>query len=276
MFLISRYPLSQSIPCELDLTPAGWYDTDSSSIFRCTGRVFNLEEWVMRPSSSYQEASKVLSHVSYFKGLDPATFEKIAMSAYHQDYEAGQLVILEGEPAAGLYVIQSGGLKVSKIALDGREQTLQLLDEREVFNAVSVFTGALNQATVTALEPTRLWVIDRNRMLELLDSNPPLARLIIQDLAGRVSHLIALVEDLSLRSVEARLVRWLLEQTVQDVVPKKKWATQTEIAARLGTVSDVVSRTLRKLQERELIQIGRQEIHILDRPGLEQIAMVES
>jgi hypothetical protein len=141
MFLISRYPLSQSIPCELDLTPAGWYDTDSSSIFRCTGRVFNLEEWVMRPSSSYQEASKVLSHVSYFKGLDPATFEKIAMSAYRQDYEAGQLVILEGEPAAGLYVIQSGGLKVSKIALDGREQTLQLLGEHEVFNAVSVLPG---------------------------------------------------------------------------------------------------------------------------------------
>ena len=229
-----------------------------------------------RPSSSSHDASKVLSSVSYFKGLDPNAFETIVRLAYRQDFEAGQLVILEGEPTSGLYVVQSGRLKVSKIALDGREQTLQLLGEREVFNAVSVFTGALNQATVTALEPTRLWVIDRNRMLDLLDSNPQLARLIIQDLAGRVSHLITLVEDLSLRSVEARLARLLLEQAVEDVVHKKKWATQTQIAARLGTVSDVVSRTLRKLQERKLIQIGRQEIHILDRPGLEKIAMIES
>ncbi len=229
----------------------------------------------MRLTSSIQDARKVLSNVPYFKGLDSDTFETIVKSAYRQDYEPGQLVILEGEPASGLYIVQSGGLKVSKIALDGREQTLQLLGDNEVFNAVSVFTGAVNQATVTAMEPTRLWIIGRERMLQLLDSNPPLARLIIQDLAGRVSHLISLVEDLSLRSVEARLARLLLEQAVQDVVPRKKWATQTEIAARLGTVSDVVSRTLRKMQERGLIQIARQEIQILNRPELELIAMID-
>lgn len=219
-------------------------------------------------------ATKLLASVSYFKSLDPQTFESVARSARSQDYDPGQLVILEGEPASGLYVVQSGWLKVSKIAMDGREQILQFLGSGEVFNAVSVFTGAANPASVTALEATRLWMISRSIMLQLLDANPKLARIIIQDLAGRVMHLISLVEDLSLRTVEARLVRLLLEQSVGETVPRQKWATQNEIAARLGTVPDVVSRTLRKLSDRGLVQIDRKEIRILDRQELEKIAMV--
>jgi CRP/FNR family transcriptional regulator len=105
----------------------------------------------------------------------------------------------------------------------------------------------------------------------LLDSQPALARLVIGDLSRRVLHLISLVEDLSLRTVEARLARLLLEQSADGILSRQQWATQTEMAARLGTVPDVVSRTLRKLQERGLIQLNRTEIHILDRAALEAL-----
>jgi CRP/FNR family transcriptional regulator, dissimilatory nitrate respiration regulator len=229
----------------------------------------------MKTEFSYQEASQVLSAVPYFRGLEPRTMETVSRSASPRVYDPDQLVLLEGEPASGLYIVQYGWLKVSKIAMDGREQILQLLGSGEVFNAVSVFSGTPNPASVTALETTRLWMISRQAMLRLLDENPAIARLIIQDLAGRVTHLITLVEDLSLRTVEARLARLLLEQSSGNTLHRKKWATQTEIASRLGTVPDVLSRTLRKLSERGLIQIGRQEIRILDRPELETIAMVD-
>jgi CRP/FNR family transcriptional regulator, dissimilatory nitrate respiration regulator len=222
-----------------------------------------------------QEARRILSAVPYFAGLDRRSLETIARSASPRIYDPDQLVLLEGEPASGLHIVQYGWLKVSKIAIDGREQILQLLGSGEVFNAVSVFSGTPNPASVTALESTRLWMITRQAMLRLLDENPAIARLIIQDLAGRVTHLIALVEDLSLRTVEARLARLLLEQSSGDILQRQKWATQTEIASRLGTVPDVLSRTLRKLSERGLIQIGRQEIRILDRQELEAVAMIE-
>lgn len=229
----------------------------------------------MEKEPSSQKAIKILSTVPYFSGLDPRTIETISRSASPQVFDPGQLVILEGEPASGLYVVQSGWLKASKIAIDGREQILQFLGNGEVFNAVSVFSGASNAASVTALETTFLWKISRIEMLKLLDSNPPMARLIIQDLAGRVIHLISLVEDLSLRTVEARLARLLLEQSSGDRVHRRRWATQTEMASRLGTVPDVVSRTLRKLSDRGLIEVARNEIRILDRPQLEGIAMIE-
>ena len=229
----------------------------------------------MKAKQPKPETIEILSAISYFQGLDTQTLATIVGAASARTYEADQLVILEGEPAAGLFIVQYGWLKVSKIAVDGREQILQFLGSGEAFNAVSVFTGAPNQASVTAMEPTRLWMISREAMLNLLDSNPEIAHLVIQDLAGRVSHLIALVEDLSLRTVEARLARLLLEQSKGNLVKRQKWATQSEIASRLGTVPDVVSRTLRKLADRGLIQINRQEIRILSRTELETIAMVE-
>lgn len=229
----------------------------------------------MRIDTSFQEANKVLSVVPYFAGLDQRTLETIARTAIPRDYDPGQLVILEGEPASGLYIVQDGWLKVSKIAIDGREQILQFLGKGEVFNAVSVFTEAPNPASVTALEMARLWIIKRDTMLQLLETNPIMARFIIQDLARRLTHLISLVEDLSLRTVEARLARLLLEQSVGETVERKKWATQTEMASRLGTVSDVISRTMRKLAERGMIQVTRNEIQILNRAELEKIAMIE-
>jgi CRP/FNR family transcriptional regulator len=229
----------------------------------------------MRTDTSFQEASKVLSAVSYFAGLDQRTLETIIRTARPHDYDPDQLVILEGEPASGLYVVQYGWLKVSKIAVDGREQILLFLGMGEVFNAVSVFTEAPNPASVTALESVRLWVISRDTMLRILDTNPHMARLIIQDLAGRLTHLVSLVEDLSLRTVEARLARLLLEQSVGEAVQRRKWATQTEMASRLGTVSDVISRTMRKLAERGTIQMTRNEIQILNRAELEKLAMID-
>lgn len=229
----------------------------------------------MKTDASFHEAVKLFTAISYFAGLDQGTLETLVRSANRRDYDTDQLVILEGEPAIGFYIVQHGWLKVSKIAMDGREQILQFIGKGEVFNAVSIFTEAPNPASVTALEATRLWMVSRETMLRLLDTNPQMARLIIQDLAGRITHLISLVEDLSLRTVEGRLARLLLEQSVGDVVQRRKWATQTEMASRLGTVSDVVSRTMRKLVDRGMIQMSRTEIKILNRAELEKIAMLE-
>ena len=87
-------------------------------------------------------------------------------------------------------------------------------------------------------------------------------------------HLIRMVEDLSLRTVEARLARFLLEQAEGEAVRRRRWATQAEMAARLGTVPDVVNRALRKLSEAGLIHVERHQIQILDQDGLKRTAQV--
>jgi CRP-like cAMP-binding protein len=229
----------------------------------------------MERKSHFQEALQAISAVSYFQKLDSSSKQATAQAAIRREYEPGQLVLLEGEPAVGLYIVQSGWLKVTKYALDGREQTLQYLASGDAFNAISVFTEGTNPATVTALEKSVIYLVTRQVMLRLLDAHPEMAQFVIRDLAGRVLHLISLVEDLSLRTLEGRLARLLLEQAEDQKVVRRRWATQSEMASRLGTVPDVINRVLRKLVDEGLIRVSRSQIDLLDPAGLEAKAGTE-
>jgi len=226
----------------------------------------------MNKSEAQQNTIKLLKAVSYFSTLDDAALKLVAQQAIRRVYDAGQVILLEGEPCTGLYIVESGWLKAVKIGMDGREQVLQTLGPGEVFNAISVFTDAPIQATVTALETSQIWMVRREVLLKMKDEHPALARQVVKDLAGRVMHLIRMVEDLSLRSVEARVARLLLEQAMGESVQRQRWATQAEMASRLGTVPDVLNRALRKLAEKQMIRVERHQIQILDKEGLKTIA----
>jgi CRP-like cAMP-binding protein len=228
----------------------------------------------MNQVEALQNTIKLLKAVSYFSDLDEASLKQVAQSAIRRAYDAGQVILLEGEPCSGLYIVEHGWLKAVKIGVDGREQVLQTLGPGEVFNAISVFTDAPNQATVTALETSQVWIVQRDILLSMIDKYPALARQVVKDLAGRVMYLVRMVEDLSLRPVEARLARLLLEQMEGDTVPRQRWATQAEMASRLGTVPDVFNRALRKLAEAGMIHVERHQIRVLDKKGLVVIAQI--
>lgn len=221
-----------------------------------------------------QEASRVLADIPSFEGLDNLTLEAISQAAIQRKFDADQVVFLEGEPCTGLYVVQEGWLKSVKISPTGREQVIRFVGPGEVFNEIGLFAGRTNLVTVEAMEPVTLWVVRRDALLKLIDEHPSLSRVIIQNLAQRVLHLMQMVEDLSLRTVESRLARLLLERASDDILSRRRWSTQAEMAKRLGTVPDVINRALRNLVEEQLIQIERHQIQILDRQGLEEKAMI--
>lgn len=214
-------------------------------------------------------AAEVLSSVPSFKGLDATALEALARAATRIEFAADQVVFLEGEPCAGLYLVQNGWLKSVKTSLAGREQVVRIVGPGEVFNEMGALIGEANFVTVIALEPATVWVIQRDTLMRLMEEQPRLSRIIMQNLAKRMQHLIRLVEDLSLHTVESRLARLLLEETSTDVWAGRQWATQAELAARLGTVPDVLNRALRSLAEQGLVQIERRRIRVLDREGLE-------
>jgi CRP/FNR family transcriptional regulator len=215
------------------------------------------------------EAIQALTAVPYFADVDAALVAMIAGQTIRQKYDTGQVVFLEGEQEVALYVVQQGWLKAVKMSPDGREQVLHFIGPGEVFNAIGVFVESTNPATVIALEPTILWLIPQKVILKLLDDYPELARVVIQRLAGRVQQLIAMVEDLSLRTIESRLARYLIDQSTAEQLQRPRWATQAELANRLGTVPDVLNRALRSLAKEQLIRVERHQIQILDYNGLE-------
>lgn len=218
------------------------------------------------------QTSQLLSSVSYFAGLDAASRDTIGGAAVHREFEAGQVVFLEGEPCAGLHIVNKGYLKSLKVSQAGREQTLKIFGPGDVFNDLTVWANAPNLVTVIALERASVCVIQREVMVRLLNEQPQIAHAVVQCLAQRMLHLLSLVEDLSLRSVEQRLAHLLLTQSPEDTVERRRWTTQAEMASRLGTVPDVLSRALRSLSEEGLIQVERRQIRILDRHRLAAMA----
>lgn len=221
-------------------------------------------------------AAGALAQVDYFAGLDAPVFEAICRASVRRAYIADEVVFIEGEPCASLHVVESGWLKSVRSSPAGREQVLRVVGPGEMFNEVGVLTGSVNPATVIALEPAVVWVIARAALLELMDQHCQLSHIIIANLAQRVQHLLDLVEDLSLRSVEERLARLLLQDATAGVLPRRPWTTQAELASRLGTVSDVLQRTLRGLADAGVIRVERRAIHILDPERLASIAKRDS
>ncbi len=223
----------------------------------------------MAIDDAINQVKTALSNIPYFANLDITLIETIAQHMKVQHYDTGQVVFLEGGPDVALYIVRTGWLKAVKTSPDGREQVLHFIGPNEVFNAIGVFVESANPATVIALEPTTVWIIQQNTILKLLDQHPELGRVIIQRLAERVQQLIHMVEDLSLRTIEARLARYLIEQSTEEQLSRPRWATQAEMANRLGTVPDVLNRALRSLAKESLIQVERHQIQILDYQGLE-------
>jgi len=212
-----------------------------------------------------------LQNNSIFSGLDAQMLQRLAQEARWRDYAAGEVVMLEGEALSGLYYLQSGWLKIVKISPGGREQVLRFIEAGNTFNEVSVFTQSPNPATAIALEPAGVWFIRQESVMRLLREQPGFAENIIAKMANRLLYLVSLVTDLSLRPVTARLARLILEGADGDVLVRPRWFTQAELAARLGTVPDVVQRSLRHLEKEGVIKVERQRIHILDADALSEL-----
>lgn len=214
-----------------------------------------------------------LAETAFFSALDPAALATLGRGASLREYSAGEVVFLEGDESLGLYLVDSGWLKGSKLAASGREQVLRYFGAGETVNEASLFVDSANPATLTALEPSGAWLIPRRSVLQIVDEQPRLLWPMTQYLALRLLDVVSLVEDLSLLPLEARIARFVLAHAEEGVVQRKQWETQAELAARLGSVPDVLHRVLRALSEAGLVKVTRQHILILDREGLERAAL---
>lgn len=204
----------------------------------------------------------------FFAGLDDETLDLLLQDAIWRTYDTTEMIVLEGEEALGFYYLQSGWLKVVKFSANGREQVLSFIEAGNTFYEVGAFSDQPNPATVIALEPASVWLIRRKAIMRLVRERPYFAEFILAKMANRLHYLVSLVTDLSLRPVKGRLARLLLESAEDDILHRPRWYTQSELAARLGTVPDVVQRALRELEKEGLIEVERRTIRICDRSAL--------
>lgn len=212
---------------------------------------------------------KTIQDFTIFSALSTPTQAGIAQAALLREFIAGAMVQLQGDPCEFVGFVHTGSAVIFRMAERGSEQVLSVITPGMHFNTVpAIDPDHALRACIRAIAPLSLLLIPTADFVKLLIAHADLAYLILVDFAHRLDHLIGLVDDLSLHSVRGRLARFLLDQAQGDQVAKT-W-TQDEIASHLGTVRDVVGRTLRAFIESGLVERQDGKLVLLDRSRLEE------
>lgn len=201
--------------------------------------------------------------VAWLEGVPEPVVAELAAAAVTSRHGAGTTIFWEGDPVAGLYLVASGTVKICRYSKEGREHILHFAQAGDTFNDVAALDGGPNPATAIAHTDVNLWRLPRPALQAMADRYPALAWALIESLARRARYLVGQVQDLAMRNVRGRLAKLLLDQAGEnESVPRL--LTQEEMAARLGTVREVVGRALRSLAADGILEFDRHRIVILD------------
>ncbi len=209
---------------------------------------------------------EALRQIPLFAALSMEELAHVAAITRERHYERGDVIFLEDDPEGALHYVRSGLVKVFKTSAAGREQILRLIAAGHTFNDVPALDGGPNPASAAAIEQSTIYIIQRSELRALIAARPQVAAAVVQTLASALRHLVTLVEDLSLRHVTARVAKLLIEQSPEQQIQHR--LTQQEIAALVGTVREVVGRSLKELETAGAIEIHQGRVTVLNRERL--------
>jgi CRP/FNR family transcriptional regulator len=210
---------------------------------------------------------EVLRGVPFLRPLDEETLREVDARCSEKIYLKNETLFLEGDPPKGLFVIREGSVKIYKIGETGREQILEIEGPGRSVAELPLFDGQPYPASCAAIEDSILLVMPARDFHALVERHPALSRAIIASLSQRLRRMVRLVQQLSLEDVRGRLAHLLLELAGPADHVDLPW-TQQELASRIGTVREIVSRTLTRMAQEGIVRIEGRRIHLLDRARL--------
>jgi len=209
--------------------------------------------------------AELLAGMRIFSGLPPEALRALADATRLLECPDGRMIAVEGDEGVPVFFVIDGAVRVFQSSTEGRQQTLATLGPSESLFVVPAYSAPhTSPASATAVGRTRLARIDQDDFRRIAVRNPEVATALLRDLSDKLRRLTGLTHDLSLRSIRGRLARFLLQTG-----PDAGRLTQEQIAASLGTVREVVSRTLRAFVREGLIRKDDRRLVILDAAALE-------
>jgi CRP-like cAMP-binding protein len=226
------------------------------------------------PDSSSTRAA-ALRKLPLFAELSSQELNFLAERAIARHYRPGELIFSEGDPCEGLYVVESGSVRIFKTSSGGREQVLEIQRATSSLAELPVFDDGAYPASTAAMEEARLLLIRKRDFQAVCLEHPAVALKVLKVVGSRLRHLVGVIEELSFTTVRQRLAALLLrlarEQGERGAnrVEFALGASHQEIATQIGTVRELVSRNLGRLQAEGLIQIEGKTIIVPDVRALE-------
>ena len=226
------------------------------------------------------ELAGVLERTALLSSLSQQELQLLAARTVRKHLSEGELLFSEGEPCAGLHIIAQGKVRIFQTSVGGREQVLALNGPGESVAELPVFDGGPYPASAMAVEDTEIAFISRRDFHAYCLEHPEVALKVLSVVGGRLRRLVGIIEELSFTTIRQRLISALLklaqtegkktERGIEFQLP----ATHQELASQLGTVRELISRNLMRLQAEGLLEVDARQIVVKDMKGLS--ALIES
>ncbi len=221
------------------------------------------------------EAREALRRVLFLRDANEEVLRTLLARARIVKVQRGEVLFLRGEPCHGLHVVLDGAIRLYNSSSNGREQVIGVERSGSVIGELPLFDGGNQPYSAEAMSPSRLLFIPREHFLTVIHAHPELMQAALRALAIRIRRLLHLVEELSLHEVPERVARYLLAQAKERGACFTLDYTHAELAAQLGTVREVVTRTLNRFRKAGWISIQDGKITVLDPDALQSLARVQ-
>lgn len=218
-------------------------------------------------SNKLTDTAATLRKVAIFADLSEAELQFLAERAVTRDLKTGEVAFSEGEPCTGLFVVQSGALRIYKSSPNGREQVLSIEGPGSSVAELPVFDGGNYPASTSAAQDSRVLFISKQDFHSLCLVHPKVSLKVLKVVGARLRRLVGIIEELSFTTVRSRLISFLVRIAQQGAkTPRGIEATlptsNQELASHIGTVRELVSRNLSRLQAEGLITMDGKTVII--------------
>lgn len=203
----------------------------------------------------------------YFDDLAEPMLKEIVAHTRLAEYQRGDVLFWEGDTCEGLFIMEHGSAKIFRISPQGRQYIVRILQEGDTFAEVPAFDEGTSPVNVEALEICRVWIIDKNKLHALVMEHPLFAQKVLANFGRMLRGMVRMVSEMAFYQVTHRLARLIAEIPTDKSAPH--W-TQEQLAARLGTVREVVARSLKEMERSGAIKMEDRRIQIVDQAIFDQ------
>lgn len=227
-----------------------------------------------RKKADLDSKIQFLRRVPIFGALNEDSLQRVASIMVEKPYSRKSIVFHEGDHGDTLYIIKGGRVKIAKVAIDGREKTLTILQPGDFFGEMAIFDNMPRSATAEAIDnDVRLFGLNKKDFERLVHEYPSIALRIMKDLTHRLRQSNQQVEDLAFKDVHGRVSSTLFqlletEEEISGQTLTRLRMTHQDLANMVGSSRETVTRALNRLQNEGIISISHQQIQILDRDYL--------
>lgn len=228
----------------------------------------------MRVNTKRMDLAEVLQRTALFSSLSQSEVQQLAAKTVRKILSAGEFLFHEGDACKGFHIISRGQVRLFKSSPSGREQVLAVNVAGESVAEVPVFDDGPYPASGVAIEETEIAFISRRDFHEYCLTHPEVALKVLAFVGARLRRLVGIIEELSFTTTRQRLVSVLVrlaqsegrksERGIEVLLP----GSNQELANQLGTVREVISRNLMRLQAEGLLEVDARQIVIKDVKGL--------